>query len=65
MKRVDQDNIASDADALTARLRLNYRTGQWRGLTGFAEYDYVFHLLSDFNSGGGTSPDKGNFPVIR
>ncbi len=63
-ERVDQDNISSDADALTARLRLNYRTGQWSGLSGFVEYDYVFHLLSDFNSGGGTSPDKSNYPVV-
>ena len=63
-ERVDQDNIADTADALTARLRLNYRTGKWRGLSGFVEYDYVLHLLRDFNSGGGTSPDKGNFPVV-
>jgi len=61
---VDQDDISDRADALTARLRLNYRTADWRGLTGFVEYDYVFQLLSDYNSGGGTSPGKGNFPVV-
>ena len=63
-EHVDQDDISDSGDALTARLRLNYRTGQWSGLTGFIEYDYVFHLLSDFNSGGGTSPGKGQYPVI-
>ena len=63
-EHVDQDNISDSADAVTARLRFNYRTGQWNGLTGFVEYDYVFHILNDFNSGGGTSPDKGNFPVV-
>jgi len=63
-EHVDQDNFTEKADALTARLRLNYRTGQWSGLTGFVEYDYVFHLIDDFNSGGGTSPDKGQYPVI-
>ena len=63
-ERVDQDGISQEADALTARLRLNYRTGQWMGWSGFAEYDYVFQLLSDYNSGGGTSPDKGQFPVV-
>jgi hypothetical protein len=61
---VDQDSFAAKADAITTRLRLNYRTGQWNGLTGFVEYDYIFHLLSDFDSGGGTTPAKGRFPVI-
>jgi len=63
-EHVDQDSFSDTADAATARLRLNYRTGQWSGLTGFVEYDYVFHLLNDFNSGGGTSPDKDNYPVV-
>ena len=63
-EHVDQDNISDKADALTARLRVNYKTGQWNNISMFGEYDYVFHLLSDFNSGGGTSPDKGNFPVV-
>lgn len=63
-EHVDQDSISEKADGLPARLRLNYKTGQWNGLTGFVEYDYVFHLLNDFNSGGGTSPGKGQYPVI-
>lgn len=63
-EHVDQDSIADTADAATARIRLNYRTGSWNGWTGFAEYDHVFHLLSDFNSGAGTSPDKGQYPVV-
>jgi len=63
-EHVDQDNIDDEADAATARLRLNYRTGSWNGWSGFAEYDHVFHLLDDFNSGGGTSPGKGQYPVV-
>jgi hypothetical protein len=63
-ERVDQDNVAQKADALTARLRLNYRTGQWKGLSAFAEYDHVFHVLDDFNSGAGTSPGRGQYPVV-
>ena len=63
-EHVDQDSFSETADAVTARLRLNYRTGQWSGLSGFVEYDYVFHLLRDFNSGAGTSPDKGQYPVV-
>jgi hypothetical protein len=30
---VDADNSLEDANALTARLRLNYQTGQWQGCT--------------------------------
>jgi len=63
-EHVDQDGFSENADAVTVRLRLNYRTGQWNGLSGFVEYDYIFHLLNDFNSGAGTSPDKGQYPVI-
>jgi len=54
---------SKDADASTLRLRLNYRTGQWNGWSGFAEFDHVFHvLLDDFNSGGGTSPNRSPGP---
>ncbi len=63
-EHVDQENVTEKADALTARLRLNYKTGAWNGWSGFAEYDHVFHLLSDFNSGAGTSPNKGQYPVV-
>ena len=55
---VDKDNAAKDANALTARLRINYKTGQWQGLSAFAEYDHVFHMIRDFNAGGGTTPAK-------
>ncbi len=55
---VDKDNAADDANALTARLRLNYKTGTWKGWSGFVEYDNVFHLIRDFNAGGGTTPAK-------
>jgi len=62
---VDQDNDLNNANASTLRLRLNYRTGQWQGWSGFAEFDYVFHvLIDDFNSGGGTSPNKDDYSVV-
>ncbi len=63
-EHVDPDNVAEDANAATARLRLNYRTGRWQGWSGFAEYDYVFHVLSDFDSGAGTSPGKAQYPAV-
>lgn len=62
---VDQDNALKNANASTLRLRLNYRTGQWKGWSGFAEFDHVFHvLLDDFNSGAGTSPNRGEYSVV-
>ncbi len=63
-EHVNPDNVAEDANALTARLRFNYRTGRWQGWSGFAEYDYVFHVLSDFDSGAGTSPGKAQYPAV-
>jgi hypothetical protein len=63
-EHVDQDGFSETADAITARVRLNYKTSSWRGLSAFAEYDHVFHVLDDFNSGGGTSPNRGQFPVV-
>jgi hypothetical protein len=62
---VDQDNALKNANASTLRLRLNYRTGQWKGWSGFAEFDHVFHVLvDDFNSGAGTSPNRGEYSVV-
>ncbi|HNP66038.1 MAG TPA: alginate export family protein [Woeseiaceae bacterium] len=63
-EHVDQDSFSEDADALTARLRLNYRTGTWKDFSAFVEFDYLFHLLDDFNSGGGTSPNRTQYPAI-
>ena len=62
---VDQDGFDKEANATTTRLRLNYRTAKWRNWSGFVEFDHVFNvLLRDYNSGGGTSPNKGEYPVI-
>lgn len=61
---VDQDGFGNDANAVTSLLRLNYKTAQWNRLRGFVEFDHVFHLLGDFNSGGGTSPAKAQYPVV-
>ena len=62
---VDQDNALKNANASTLRLRLNYRTGQWKGWSGFAEFDHVFHVLvDDFDSGAGTSPNRDEYSVV-
>lgn len=64
-EHVDQDNTLKNANASTLRLRLNYRTGQWNGWSAFAEFDHVFHVLvDDFDSGSGTSPNRGEYSVV-
>lgn len=63
-ENVDQDGFSENADALNARIRLTYRSGQWKGLSVYAEYDHIFHMVNDFNSGAGTSPNKGQYPVV-
>jgi len=63
-EHVDIDGEENKADAVTVKLRLNYRTAEWNKMSAFGEFDYVFHLLSNFNSGAGTSPDKTDYPVV-
>jgi hypothetical protein len=62
---VDQDGFNEVARASTVRLRLNYLTPVWRGWSAFGEFDYVGELFFDeFNSGGGTSPERSQYPVV-
>ena len=62
---VDIDGNSEEARASTLRLRLNRRTARWRNWQAFAELDYVTAvLLDDFNSGGGTSPARSQYPVV-
>lgn len=64
-ENVDQDGFADDAYASTVRLRLNYQTGSWQNWSGFAEFDYIGELLlTDFNSLGGSSPERNQYPVV-
>jgi hypothetical protein len=64
-ENVDQDGFSDDANASTVRLRLNYNTGSWQDWSGFVEFDYVSELLfKDFNSLGGSSPDRDQYPVV-
>jgi hypothetical protein len=64
-ENVDQDGFADDANASTVRLRLNYKTGSWQNWSGFVEFDYITELLfTDFNSLGGSSPERNRYPVV-
>lgn len=64
-EHVDQAGFAEDADASTLRMRLNYLSGNWMKWSGFAEFDYIGELLlRDFNSLGGSSPGRDQYPVV-
>ena len=64
---VNDDNpalVEDTANASTVRLRMNYRTGAWRNLTAFGEFDYVGEiLLKDFNNLSG-DPGRSDYPVV-
>lgn len=68
LENVDDDNpslVEDTANASTLRLRMNYRTGSYRNWTAFGEFDYVAEvLLRDFNSLGGSSPPRDDYPVV-
>jgi hypothetical protein len=61
----DNPGLAEDtANASTVRLRMNYRTGQWRNFTAFGEFDYIGEiLLNDFNNLSG-DPGRDDYPVV-
>ncbi|MDH3440727.1 MAG: alginate export family protein, partial [Gammaproteobacteria bacterium] len=63
---VDQESFAKDASASTLRLRLNYKTGDWKQWSGFLEFDHVMEVFStSFNSDAGTSsPRRSQYPVV-
>ena len=60
---VDQDNALKDADAVTVRTRLGYKTGQWRGLSAAVEFEdsRVIADQDDYNNSLGHKP---GFSVI-
>jgi hypothetical protein len=65
-EHVDQDGLSDNANASTALLRLNYKTGSFNQWSAFGEFDYVGELLlTDFNSAGGSSPQRNSrYPVV-
>jgi hypothetical protein len=46
---VDQDNALKDADALTLRTTLGYKTGSFNGFGGFLELENIIDLSGDYN----------------
>ena len=59
---VDQDNALKDADAVTLRTTLGYKTGAFHGFKGFVEFEDVTDLSSDdYNS---TTNGEGAYSVV-
>jgi hypothetical protein len=62
---VDQDGFTKDANASTLRTRLNFKTKDYKGFNFFIEADNVMEVFADnYNSGAGTSPGNGQYPVV-
>lgn len=62
---VDDDDFARDANALTLRSRLNFKTLPWQGWQLLVEADNVTDLgVDNFNGGAGTTPGREQFPVV-
>ncbi|MDX1757420.1 MAG: alginate export family protein [Marinobacter sp.] len=58
-ENVDQDNALDQANALTLRTRLGYRTGSYQGLSGVLEFEDSRAVAGtdDYNDTQGQSPD--------
>lgn len=64
-EHVNQDNALKDANASTVRIRLNYKTADWRDWLGFVEFDHIAEVvLNDFNSGAATSPGRIQYSTV-
>jgi len=65
IETVDQDNFSEDAQASTMRTRATIKTSWTDSLDTVFEFDDVTELgLDDYNSGQGTTPNRGQYPVI-
>lgn len=58
---VEQDNALKDADALTVRTTLGYKTGAFHGFTGFVEVEDVSDITDNYNNAAG---ENGDYSVI-
>lgn len=58
-ENVDQDNALQDANALTLRSRLGYKTGNYHGLSGVLEFEDSRAIagVDDYNDTQGQTPD--------
>ncbi|MDZ7824910.1 MAG: alginate export family protein [Gammaproteobacteria bacterium] len=65
LEHVDSDDFDRDADASTLRSRITLTSGSWKGLGGLLELEDVREVLvTDFDAGGGNTPDRTRYPVV-
>jgi len=65
IETVDQDGFTEDAQASTVRTRATVKTHWTDSLDTVFEFDDLTEIgLDDFNSGAGTSPNRGQYPVV-
>lgn len=65
IETVDQNGFAEDAQASTMRTRATVKTSWTDNIDTVFEFDDVTEIgLDDFNSGMGTSPDRGQYPIV-
>jgi hypothetical protein len=60
-EHVEQDGIAEDADAVTARVRAGFQTRPYKGVSVLLEAEVVEGLTNDYNS---TTNGRNQFPVV-
>jgi hypothetical protein len=60
-EHVDDDAFARDADALTLRTRLGFRTAPWHGFTALVEAEDVRAPIEDYNS---TANGRTQYPTV-
>lgn len=62
---VDQDGVDETATASTLKTRLNYKTGEFSGVSGFVEFDNVTSIGDiKYNDAAATSKSKTEYPVV-
>ncbi len=62
---VEQENTKKDATASTLRTRLNYATGEYKGFTGFIEFDDVTAFGDiEYNDKTGLATAESSYSVI-
>ncbi len=60
-EHVDQDGVANNADAVTARIRAGLKTRPYKGFSALVEIEAIEGLTNDYNS---TTNGRTTFPVV-
>lgn len=65
IETVDQSGFSEDAQASTMRTRATIKTSWTDSIDTVFEFDDVTEIgLNDFNSGAGTTPNRGQYPIV-